>query len=139
VVKEVSIIPGSEVAGGYITWDPVNRRYAFDPSSTGWQSLETRGVLILDTGAFGLVALVPIGMSPVSSVNFDPALKEGVRVHKGDRLGNFRFGGSDFVMVFQTGYSFTPDSPREPSGKGWSRRLMGQRLGKLQRVTLGLP
>ncbi len=46
-------------------------------------------------------------MSPVSSVNFDPALKVSVRVHKGDRLGNFLFGGSDFVMVFQAGYSFT--------------------------------
>ena len=137
VVKEVSIIPGSEVAGGYITWDQVNRRYAFDPSSTGWQSLETRGVLILDTGAFGLVALVPIGMSPVSSVNFDPALKEGVRVHKGDRLGNFLFGGSDFVMVFQAGYSFTPDSPRDTSGQGWAHQLMGQRLGKLRRVAAG--
>ena len=136
VVKEVSVIPGSEVAGGYITWDPVNRRYAFDPSSAGWQSLETRGVLILDTGAFGLVALVPIGMSPVSSVNFDPALKEGVRVRKGDRLGNFLFGGSDFVMVFQAGYSFAPDSPRDPSGQGWSHRLMGQQLGHLRRVSV---
>ncbi len=135
IVREVTVIPGSEVAGGYITWDSVNRRYAFDPSSIGWQSLETRGLLILDTEEFGLVALLPIGMSPVSSVNFDPALKEGVRVHKGDRLGHFLFGGSDFVLVFQAGFTLTPDSPRNEPGHGYSHVLMGQRLGKLKRVS----
>jgi phosphatidylserine decarboxylase len=135
IVREVTVIPGSEVAGGYITWDSVNRRYAFDPSSIGWQSLETRGLLILDTEEFGLVALLPIGMSPVSSVNFDAALKEGVRVHKGDRLGYFLFGGSDFVMVFQAGFTLTPDSLRNESGHGYSHVLMGQRLGELRRVS----
>lgn len=134
IVREVNVIPGNEVAGGYITWDPANRRYAFDPSSTGWQSLETRGSLILDTEEFGLVALLPIGMSPVSSVNFDPALKEGVRVRKGDPLGYFLFGGSDFVMVFQAGYTFTQESPRAPSGREYSHVLMGERLGRLRRV-----
>jgi hypothetical protein len=74
-------------------------------------------------------------MSPVSSVNFDPALKEGVRVHKGDRLGHFLFGGSDFVMVFQAGFALTPDSPRNDSGHGYSHVLMGQRLGELRRVS----
>jgi len=137
-VKEVTVIPGSEVAGGYITWDLVNRRYAFDPSSIGWQSLETRGSLILDSEEFGLVALVPIGMSPVSSVNFDPALKEGVRVRKGDRLGHFLFGGSDFVMVFQPGFTLTLDSPRDDSGRGYSHVLMGQQLGRLAHATGGL-
>jgi phosphatidylserine decarboxylase precursor len=135
IVKEVTVIPGSEVAGGFITWDPVNRRYAFDPSSIGWQSLETRGAVILDTEEFGLVALLPIGMSPVSSVNFDSAVKEGARVRKGDRLGHFLFGGSDFVMVFQAGYTLTPDSPRDSSGRGYSHVLMGQSLGRLQRVS----
>lgn len=134
VVREVTVIPGSEVAGGYVTWDAVNHRYAFDPSSVGWQSLETRGSLILDTGEFGLVALIPIGMSPVSSVNFDPALKEGVRVRKGDQMGHFLFGGSDFVMVFQAGVTLTPDSPRDGSGHGYSHVLVGQRLGALRRV-----
>lgn len=59
-------------------------------------------------------------MSPVSSVNFDPALKEGVRVRKGDRLGHFLFGGSDFVMVFQAGHALTAESPRDKSGQGYS-------------------
>jgi len=134
VVREVAIIPGQEVAGVRVTWDSLNRRYAFDLLSVGWQSLETRGCVILETEEFGLVALLPIGMSPVSSVTFEPTLKEGVRVRKGDMLGHFLFGGSDFVMVFQAGYDFTLDSPRNDN-QGYSHLLMGERLGRLQRLS----
>jgi phosphatidylserine decarboxylase precursor len=132
VVREVAIIPGQELTGGKITWDSRNKRYVFDPSSIGWQSLETRGCVILETDEFGLVALLPIGMSPVSSVTLDSTIKEGAVVHKGDRLGNFLFGGSDFVVVFQAGYKFTLDAPPNDSHKGYSRLLMGERLGQLR-------
>jgi phosphatidylserine decarboxylase len=134
VVRELAIIPGQEVAGVRVTWDSLNRRYAFEPSPVGWQSLETRGCVILETEEFGLVALLPIGMSPVSSVTFEPTLKEGVRVRKGDMLGHFLFGGSDFVMVFQAGDDFTLDSPRNEN-QGYSHLLMGERLGRLQRLS----
>ncbi|HEY6926621.1 MAG TPA: phosphatidylserine decarboxylase [Steroidobacteraceae bacterium] len=134
VVKEVAIIPGQELSGGYVTWDPVNKRYAFDPSSIGWQSLETRGCVILQTPEFGLVALLPIGMSPVSSVNFDPGVKEGARIRKGDSMGHFLFGGSDFVLLFQAGYELTLDSPRD-AHHGFSHLLMGERLGHLRRTS----
>jgi phosphatidylserine decarboxylase len=43
-------------------------RYAFDPSGIGWQSIETRGCIILETDKYGLVAMLPIGMSSVCSV-----------------------------------------------------------------------
>jgi phosphatidylserine decarboxylase len=134
VVKEVAIIPGQEVPGGKVIWDSTNRRYAFDASSIGWQSLETRGCVILETEEYGLVALLPIGMTPVSSVTFVPTLKEGVRVRKGDIMGHFLFGGSDFVMVFQAGYDFKLDSPRNDN-QGYSHVLMGERLGRLQRLS----
>jgi hypothetical protein len=67
-------------------------------------------------------------------VNFDASLKEDVRVRKGDRIGHFLFGGSDFVMLFQAGYAVTADSPRDKSGKGYSRVLMGERLGQLRPI-----
>jgi phosphatidylserine decarboxylase precursor len=133
VVKEVAVIPGREMEGGKVTWDPVKKRYAFDPSSIGWQSLETRGCVILQTEEYGLVALLPIGMTPVSSVNFEPAVKEGVRVQKGDMLGHFLFGGSDFVMVFQAGFDFTLVSPRNDN-QGYTHVLVGERLGRLERL-----
>jgi phosphatidylserine decarboxylase len=135
VVRELAIIPGQEVSGGTVTWDSLNRRYAFEPASVGWQSLETRGCVILETEEFGLVALLPIGMSPVSSVNFEPTLKEGMRVRKADMLGHFLFGGSDFVMVFQAEYDFTLDAPQNDSHQGYSHLLMGERLGRLRRLS----
>jgi phosphatidylserine decarboxylase precursor len=134
VVRELTILPGPELTGGSITWDQANKRYAFDPSSIGWQSLERRGLVILETDKFGLVALLAIGMSPVSSVNYAPTLKLGARVKKGDELGYFLFGGSDFVIVFQSGITFAPDSPRDSSNKGFSHVLMGERLGQLRRI-----
>lgn len=132
VVKEIAIIPGREVVGGYVTWDAANERYAFDPSSIGWQSLEARGCVILETDDFGLVALLPIGMSPVSSITFEPTLREGARVRKGDAMGHFLFGGSDFVMVFQANSKFVLDSPPRDSAHGYPHRLMGERLGRLE-------
>jgi phosphatidylserine decarboxylase len=135
IIKEISIIPGQEISGGYVTWDSANKRYAFDPSAIGWQALETRGRVILETQNLGLVALLPIGMSPISSVTFEPTLKKGIEVQKGDMMGHFRFGGSDFVMVFQAGYELTLDLPRQDVHASFPHLLMGERLGHLRRIT----
>jgi phosphatidylserine decarboxylase len=128
---EIRVIPGRELSGGFTTWDAANRRYAFDPSPVGWQSLETRGLIVLQTDRFGLVALMPVGMSPVSSVNFEESLKEGSKVIKGDPMGHFLFGGSDFIVVFQPGVTFTPQAPKDSQGRGFKRVLVGERLGRL--------
>lgn len=130
-VREVSIIPGINPSGGTLWWDPSSRRYAFNPGSRlGWQSVETRGLVILDTGTFGLVALLPIGMSAVSSVSFEDAVKPGAVVEKGDMLGHFAFGGSDFVMLFQKGVDFTIVDLKEEGANG--HLLMGERFGTMK-------
>jgi phosphatidylserine decarboxylase len=131
-IWEMRVIAGRELSGGYTTWDAANHRYKFDPSSVGWQSLETRGLIVLQTDRFGLVALMPVGMSPVSSVNFEVDLKEGSKVRKGDPMGHFLFGGSDFIAVFQPGVKFTLETPKAGSGTGFRHVLMGERIGKLQ-------
>jgi hypothetical protein len=117
------VIPGRELSGGFTTWDAANKRYRFDPSPVGWQSLETRGLIVLQNDRFGLVALMPVGMSPVSSVNFEKPLKEGGVVKKGDPMGHFLFGGSGFIVVFQPGVKFTLEKTQHV--------LMGERVGKL--------
>jgi phosphatidylserine decarboxylase len=134
VVREARVIPGSELPGGIISWDAKRKRYAFDPSSVGWQALETRATVIIESPDYGLVALLPIGMSPVSSVNIDPSVKPGAKVHKGDEIGYFLFGGSDFVLVFQSGVRFE-SIPPNADGKTWPHLLMGEKLGTLT----GLP
>ena len=68
----------------------------------GWQSVETRDCLIMDTD-FGLAAILPIAMSQVSSCNWEESVKVGAEVEKGDPMGYFLFGGSDIVMIFQEG------------------------------------
>lgn len=131
-VKEVRIIPGINPTGGVIWWDQENNRCAFNPSAkTGWQAVETRGCVILETPDYGLVALLPIGMGAVGSVNFEDSVREGVEVKKGDMLGYFAFGGSDFVMLFQENVAFTLDAPMREDGSSYKHMLMGERLGYL--------
>ncbi len=129
VVKEMRIISGESVSGGYTTWDPKNKRYKFDASSVAWQSLETRGCVILETEEYGLVALLPIGMWPVSSVNFENNLQVGDKVSKGDMLGYFLFGGSDFITIFQDTAQFNLDAPENSESGSYKHQLMGERLG----------
>jgi phosphatidylserine decarboxylase precursor len=132
-VKEARIIPGINPAGGKISWDAQNNRYAFDPSSVGWQMLETRGCVILETDEYGLVALLPIGMATVGSVNLEENIREGTEVNKGDMLGYFLFGGSDFIILFQEHVKFTLDVPMKERNEGYEHLLMGERLGHLSK------
>jgi phosphatidylserine decarboxylase len=129
-VKELRIIQGINPTGGQLWWDGENKRYAFNPTAkTGWQSVETRGCLILETADYGLVALLPIGMGVVGSVNFEDNLTPGTTVAKGDMLGHFAFGGSDFVMIFQEHVQFQLQAPMEADGQTYKHMLMGEQLG----------
>ncbi len=130
-IKEARIIPGTNPTGGSISWDGENKRYAFNPSDVGWQTVETRGCVILDAGEYGLVALLPIGMAAVGSVNFEDNIKAGVQVEKGDMLGYFAFGGSDFIMIFQDKVDFSLDAPKQDGSDSFEHLLMGERLGFL--------
>ena len=56
----------------------------------------------MDT-AYGLVAILPIGMSQVCSCNWEDSVKPGAAVSAGDPMGYFLFGGSDIVLIFQKG------------------------------------
>ena len=79
---------------------------ARDSAQTGYEFSQTRGVLTLDTsdskdGNLGIVGVVPVGMSHVSSVNLTAVT--GKNVAKGDEFGYFQFGGSDIILLFQKG------------------------------------
>lgn len=139
-VKESRIINGINPTGGKTWWDSENGRYAFNPAAkTGWQTVETRGCVILETDKFGLVALLPIGMAVVNSVNIEENIIPGVRVEKGEMLGHFAFGGSDFIMIFQEQANFTLDAPREEDNNSYKHILMGERLGYLTKNSKEAP
>ncbi|MDT8899776.1 phosphatidylserine decarboxylase [Anaeroselena agilis] len=108
-VKEVRTILADDAAGGITVWNEKLRKYVLEDQIPGWQSIETRACVVIDTDNYGLVAVLPIGMSQVSSVNFEENVRVGAKVKKGDPLGYFLFGGSDIVMIFQpqAGFEFT--------------------------------
>ncbi len=73
--------------------------------SQGYEvSVNTRGLLFIEgDGGVGMVCVIPIGITEVSSISFTDRVKVGERVEKGQELGMFSFGGSTLVMVFEPG------------------------------------
>jgi len=59
---------------------------------TGYQFTQARGLIVIDSPV-GLVAVLPIGMGQVSSVNLTAQV--GAHLAKGEEFGYFAFGGSD--------------------------------------------
>lgn len=107
VVMEVDLVDGELVSS--------------DATTTGFEFSQTRGVLTIDTtqsgaGNLGIVAVVPVGMSHVGSVALTAT--SGVDLNKGDEFGYFQFGGSDIIMVFQSGVVTEVDTDSTPRKVG---------------------
>ena len=121
-VKEKTTIPGNVKLN--VRWHEKAGEYGLH-DSTGWQFSQTRGSVVIETDDHGLVAVLPIGMGQVSSVNFSDHVEKGRRFRKGDMLGYFLFGGSDIIMLFQEGYGFEQTVPEG------NHILMGEQYGTL--------
>jgi len=97
--------------------DPQRPDDAGPNNSQGYISeVATRGLLIIeaDDPALGLVAMIPIGMAEVSSIDFTVGpdrrpLKAGDRVEAGDPIGRFHFGGSSHCLIFRKGVDLVFD------------------------------
>ena len=107
-IVEQKIIPGIHAGGGVIIWDEAQGRYRYDAlGATGFQSFETRGVLIFDTPNFGYVALIAVGIQQVSSVQWTEKLSvisgqySDISLQQGEEIGRFEFGGSDIILLFE--------------------------------------
>ena len=87
-----------------------------------YQFNQERGLVVIDSPDVGLVAVLPIGMAYVSSVNLTTEV--GAELRKGDQFGYFMFGGSDIVTVFQ-------DRNVNLDADVGTKYLQGQRLGEL--------
>lgn len=100
--------------------------------------------MIVDTDTFGLVAVLPIGMGQVSSVNFDDAVQVGECVEKGQFLGYFLFGGSDCVMLFEESSGFCLTAPEQDNGSteygnGYAHLFCGEEYGVMEGAQAPLP
>lgn len=114
-VKEVRKIPGA------VTMDVVKKHDGTlgVVDGMGYQFMQDRGLLVLES-PLGLVAVLPVGMAQVSSVNL--TVKVGATLAKGDEFGYFAFGGSDIVMLFEAGRV-------RFDAKVGTHYLQGQKLG----------
>ena len=88
-----------------------------------YQYNQERGLIVIDSPEVGLVAVLPIGMGVVSSVNLTPEV--GARLQKGDEFGFFMFGGSDIVMLFQ-------NKKVVIDAEVGKKYLQGQRIGEIR-------
>ena len=70
--------------------------------SQGYQTMvNTRGLVIIDNPNIGKVAVLPTGITEISSIQLN--VNPGQNVTKGDELGYFSYGGSTLVLAFEQG------------------------------------
>jgi phosphatidylserine decarboxylase precursor len=96
VIREVRKIPGKVMMD--VIKKPDGSLDIVD--GTGYQFTQDRGLIVIDS-PLGLVAVLPIGMAQVSSVNL--TAQPGATLAKGEEFGFFSFGGSDIVTLFEAG------------------------------------
>jgi phosphatidylserine decarboxylase len=97
----------------------------------------TRAVILIeaDDPAIGLLAVLEVGMTDVSSCMINSNITPGYHVAKGEELGFFQFGGSTYCLVFRRGAigEFTlaaipqPDSSHPPLVQVCSKLALGAR------------
>lgn len=120
-VKEVRKIPGN--AAMDVIKKPDGTFDAVD--GTGYQFTQDRGLIVIDS-PLGLVAVLPIGMAQVSSVNL--TAEAGASLVKGEEFGYFSFGGSDIVTLFEAGKV-------RLDAKVGTHYKQGMRIGHVERQT----
>jgi phosphatidylserine decarboxylase precursor len=85
-----------------------------------YQFNQERGLVVIESPEVGLVAMVPVGMTLISSVVLEPRVGDELR--KGEEFGYFQFGGSDMVMLFPAGVVLEAEVG--------TKYLQGQRIGR---------
>jgi phosphatidylserine decarboxylase len=118
-IKEVRNIHGRVYMD--VARRPDGTLYGIDGET--YQIDQERGLIVIDSPEVGLVAVLPVGMCFVSSVNLTPEV--GARLQKGDEFGFFMFGGSDIVMLFQ-------NKKVVIDAEVGRKYLQGQRIGEIR-------
>jgi len=88
-----------------------------------FQFHQARGLVVVESPVVGLVAILPVGMSMISSIALTPEI--GAELAKGEEFGYFQFGGSDIVLLFQ-------DRNERLEAKAGRKYLQGERIGVVE-------
>lgn len=87
---------------GEVLFDPFTIPGCFsNPPAAPTRRGHARGVIVIATEDHGHVCCIPLGMSAASSVVFDPGMRRGATVRKGQEMGMFKQGGSSCVLLFE--------------------------------------
>ena len=106
-------------------------------------AVNARGLIVFKTEDYGHVCCVPLGMSEISTITFDPKMKKGATVTKGQEMGTFNYGGSSFAVIYQNlpgkrlffinadgkPYDQTPVLPQGSASTGGEVTLIGSQIG----------
>lgn len=93
------VILDKKIVPGLVSFDIKKRdKKIISRNGNKYQFVQDRGIIIINNKHLGLIALVPIGLIQLASVAITKEL--GCKVVKGEELGYFKAGGSDFVMIF---------------------------------------
>jgi len=107
----------------------------YDPRDTpDWQFGQTRLVLGIETPEHGVVVATPMGMAQVASIELRDWVEKDAMAKKGWEFGNFAFGGSDFVVLFEERADFVltvKKMSEAPPGAGvnYEPSFQGKRYG----------
>ncbi|MDY6857575.1 MAG: phosphatidylserine decarboxylase [Thermodesulfobacteriota bacterium] len=107
-VIESREIPGTSFGmnGGFYTFVN-NGNFGGYKASFGVFGIYHRGYYIIETEKYGLVAMIPVGLDDVNSVNFVPDVSNipennpVKKITKGAPLGYFAYGGSVVILLFE--------------------------------------
>lgn len=110
--------------------------------------VNARGLIVFKTKDYGHVCCIPLGMSEVSSIEFDKSMQAGVAVTKGQEMGMFNYGGSSFAIIYEKlpgkklvfedakgkKYPQKPPLPKGSSGSGGFITNIGSKIGEWKPV-----
>ena len=106
-VVEAQVVPGPFYGHpDFPNWAPLGGNVGAPGADFSPFEQFQRGYFIIDTGKYGHVAMVAVGLNTISSVVFNERftnITKPVPVKRGDQLGNFLYGGSLFMMIFEPG------------------------------------
>jgi phosphatidylserine decarboxylase len=105
--------------------------------------VNARGLIVFKTEDYGHVCCIPLGMSEVSSIDFDAKMEANATVTKGQEMGTFNYGGSSFAIIYEklpgkelvfknaqgVKYKQNPPLPSGSSGSGGEVTLIGSQIG----------
>ncbi|WP_415396321.1 phosphatidylserine decarboxylase [Sulfurimonas sp. CS5] len=86
------------------SWVSINGNVGYHGTDFSQFENFKRGYFIIDTGKYGHVAVIPIGLNTISSIVFNKKFENVTKplpAKRGERLGNFAYGGSMVILIFE--------------------------------------